>query len=266
MKKINLIGLIALSMTAFALMGASRATPRTLPRPPHARTARHRPPPEKVRAAATAASKRRQRPRRHPRQHLLRPRRRPRLPHLFRRRTRPRLTHRRPATPATGATPKTCTAMARRQRPRPGKVRAAATAVRPQSHRQTQAPAVRRSLTGTTGGCFRASGDSRSFGCDVAAAPAATAACRRGSPHRSLRQPRRNGRQHRRDGSDRQVQGWNLLEVAAPIGHMFEPRRSRRVADGRRSVALVSAAISDSRHRAARGESTGNTPDLARNA
>jgi hypothetical protein len=47
---------------------------------------------------------------------------------------------------------------------------------------------------------------------------------------------RDNGRQHRCDRSDRQVQGWDLLEVAAPFGHVFEPRRSRRVAD--RSVIL----------------------------
>jgi hypothetical protein len=45
----------------------------------------------------------------------------------------------------------------------------------------------------------------------------------------------RDGRQYRPDGSDRQVQGRDLFEVAAPLRHVLEPRRRCGVAD--RSVA-----------------------------
>ena len=37
--------------------------------------------------------------------------------------------------------------------------------------------------------------------------------------------------QHRSDGSDREVQGWYLFQVAAPLRDVFEPRRRRRMAD-----------------------------------
>jgi len=42
----------------------------------------------------------------------------------------------------------------------------------------------------------------------------------------------RDGEQHRSDRSDRQVQGWYLFQVAAPLRDLFAPRRRRRMADG----------------------------------
>ena len=58
-----------------------------------------------------------------------------------------------------------------------------------------------------------------------------------------------HGRQHRPDRCDRQVQGRNLLQVAAPQRDLLEPRRGRRMVDCR-SVAtrrIVSRQLSEPR-------------------
>ena len=42
----------------------------------------------------------------------------------------------------------------------------------------------------------------------------------------------RNGEQHGPHRSHRQVQGWDLFQVAAPLRDLFEPRRRGRMAEG----------------------------------